>query len=575
MNAGKSPTGRSADPDRTERLLIGGEWTAPDGGHHDVLDPATEEIVGRAPEASTAQVRAATEAARAAFGPWSRTTPELRARVLDHTARLLRDRLAPYAELAQRESGATTATARGMQVGVAAARFARYARGALEPVETPLPPQVNPAGPMGKAAVIGAYAARRPVGVVACITSYNNPWANPAGKIAPALAMGNTVVVKPAPQDPLSVYRMAEALQEALEEAGAPPGVVNVVSGTSAEVGAAAVAAPETDMVSFTGSTAVGRAIAEECGRSMKRQLMELGGKGTAAQATFQNPGVFGGIVMGFAAAWCWQRLHRVKLVDWLGFFNGRRLVPIVMAFVGLAFAAVCLFVWPPVGAALTSFSKWLTDLDWIGSGIFGTANRALLVVGLHQFLNTFVWFQFGDFTKPDGTVVHGDINRFLAGDPTAGQFTTGFFPIMMFALPAAALAITHCARPGRRKEVGGLMLSVALTSFVTGVTEPIEYSFVFIAPVLYGIHAVLTGASLAVCWALGVHDSFSFSAGLIDYVINWGLATKPWLIIPIGLCFAALYYALFRFVITKFDLATPGREPVEVAEELERENVK
>ncbi|WP_399090384.1 PTS transporter subunit EIIC [Streptomyces sp. BBFR2] len=300
-----------------------------------------------------------------------------------------------------------------------------------------------------------------------------------------------------------------------------------------------------------------------------------LDGKGTAAQATFQNPGVFGGIVMGFAAAWCWQRLHRVKLVDWLGFFNGRRLVPIVMAFVGLAFAVVCLFVWPPVGAALTSFSKWLTDLDWIGSGIFGTANRALLVVGVHQFLNTFVWFQFGDFTKPDGTVVHGDINRFLAGDPTAGQFTTGFFPIMMFALPAAALAITHCARPGRRKEVGGLMLSVALTSFVTGVTEPIEYSFVFIAPALYAIHAVLTGVSMAVCWALGVHDSFSFSAGLIDYVINWGLATKPWLIIPIGLCFAVLYYALFRFVITKFDLATPGREPVEVAEELERENVK
>ncbi|MFI7098473.1 PTS transporter subunit EIIC [Streptomyces sp. NPDC050161] len=298
-------------------------------------------------------------------------------------------------------------------------------------------------------------------------------------------------------------------------------------------------------------------------------------GKGAVAQATFQNPGVFGGILMGFAAAWFWQRLHRVKLVDWLGFFNGRRLVPIVMAFVGLAFAVVCLFVWPPVGDALTSFSKWLTDLDWVGSGIFGVANRALLVVGLHQFLNTFVWFQFGDFTKPDGTVVHGDINRFLAGDPTAGQFTTGFFPIMMFALPAAALAIAHCAKPHRRKEVAGMMLSVGLTSFVTGVTEPIEYSFLFIAPVLYGIHAVLTGVSMAVSWALGVHDSFSFSAGLIDYVINWGLATRPWLIIPIGLCFAVVYYVLFRFVITKFDLTTPGREPEDVAEELEKDNVK
>ncbi|MEU2787801.1 PTS transporter subunit EIIC [Streptomyces sp. NPDC007100] len=300
-----------------------------------------------------------------------------------------------------------------------------------------------------------------------------------------------------------------------------------------------------------------------------------VGGDGKAAPAGFQNPGVFGGIVTGFFAAWIWQRYHRVKLVDWLGFFNGRRLVPIIMAFVGLAFAALCLWVWPPIGDALTSFSKWLTDLGATGSGIFGVANRALLVIGMHQFLNTFMWFQFGDFTKPDGTSVHGDINRFLAGDPTAGQFTTGFFPIMMFALPAAALAITHCAKPHRRKEIGGMMLSVGLTSFVTGVTEPIEYSFLFIAPALYALHAVLTGVSMAVSWALGVKDGFSFSAGLIDYVINWGLATKPWMIIPIGLCFALVYYVLFRFVITKFDLHTPGREPEEVEAELEQENVK
>ncbi|MDJ0461119.1 PTS transporter subunit EIIC [Streptomyces sp. H27-C3] len=291
--------------------------------------------------------------------------------------------------------------------------------------------------------------------------------------------------------------------------------------------------------------------------------------------ATYQNPGVFGGIVMGLLSAWFWQRYHRVKLVDWLGFFNGRRLVPIIMAFVAIAFAAICLWVWPPIGDGLTSFSKWLVDLGASGSGIFGVANRALLVIGLHQFLNVFVWFQFGDFTKADGTVVHGDINRFLAGDPTAGQFTTGFFPIMMFALPAAALAITHCAKPHRRKAVGGLMLSVGLTSFVTGITEPIEYSFLFIAPLLYAIHALLTGVSMFVTWELGVKDGFSFSAGLIDYVINWGLATKPWLIIPIGLGFAVIYYALFRFAITKFNLPTPGREPEELEEEIERENTK
>ncbi|MGW0536101.1 aldehyde dehydrogenase family protein [Streptomyces sp. NPDC003032] len=260
------------------RLFIGGEWVEPDGGHYEVIDPATEEVVGLAPEASRAQVHAAASAAGDAFASWSRTTPEERAAVLSRAASIMRRDLAPYAELARAESGATTGTARGMQVAVAVSRFERYAKGALEPVESALPPQINEAGPMGKAGVMGALAVRRPVGVVTCVTSYNNPWANAAGKVAPALAMGNTVVVKPAPQDPLSVYGMAAAL----EEAGAPPGVVNVVSGTDTAVGEAAVDSPRVDMVSFTGSTAVGQRIGEVCGRHMKRQLMELGGKGAA-----------------------------------------------------------------------------------------------------------------------------------------------------------------------------------------------------------------------------------------------------------------------------------------------------
>ncbi|MEX2972973.1 aldehyde dehydrogenase family protein [Streptomyces sp. C184] len=261
-----------------ERLFIGAEWVEPDRGHYEVIDPATEAVVGLAPEASRTQVHEAASAARAAFPAWSRTSPEQRAAILDRAADLMQRDFAAHAELAQAESGATTATARGMQVAVGVARFRRYAKGALEPVEQGLPPQINEAGPIGKAGVLGALAVRQPVGVVTCITSYNNPWANPAGKIAPALAMGNTVVVKPAPQDPLSVYRMAAALAEA----GVPPGVVNVVGGASAEVGAAAVDSPDVDMVSFTGSTAVGRQIAEVCGRGMKRQLMELGGKGAA-----------------------------------------------------------------------------------------------------------------------------------------------------------------------------------------------------------------------------------------------------------------------------------------------------
>jgi PTS system N-acetylglucosamine-specific IIC component len=287
------------------------------------------------------------------------------------------------------------------------------------------------------------------------------------------------------------------------------------------------------------------------------------------AAVEYLNPGVFGGIIMGMLSAFFWQRYHRTRLVDWLGFFNGRRLVPIIMAFVAIAFAVLCLWVWPPIGRGLESFSDWLTDLGAWGAGLFGIANRALLVIGLHQFLNVPIWFQFGTYTTPDGEEVHGDINMFLAGDPNAGQFTSGFFPIMMFALPAAALAIAHCARPDRRKEISGMMLSVALTSFVTGITEPLEYSFLFIAPVLYAIHAVLTGVSMAVTWGLGVHDGFTFSAGLIDYVINWNLATKPWLIIPIGLAFAAVYYVIFRFAITKFDLKTPGREPQEEVEDV------
>ncbi|MCX5381862.1 aldehyde dehydrogenase family protein [Streptomyces sp. NBC_00083] len=259
-------------------LFIGGEWVEPDGGHYPVLDPATEDVVGLAPEASRDQVYRAAAAAREAFGAWSRTRPEERAAILDRAADLMQRDFASNAELARAETGATTATARGMQVGVGVSRFRRYAKGALEPVEQALVPQVNEAGPMGRAGVFGALAVRQPVGVVTCVTSYNNPWANPAGKVAPALAMGNTVVVKPAPQDPLSVFRMARAL----EEAGVPRGVVNVVTGSAPAVGEAAVDSPDVDMVSFTGSTAVGQRIAEVCGRHMKRQLMELGGKGAA-----------------------------------------------------------------------------------------------------------------------------------------------------------------------------------------------------------------------------------------------------------------------------------------------------
>jgi len=260
------------------RLLIGGERVAGDEGAYEVLDPATEEVVGEAPEASLAQVEAAAAAAADAFPAWSRTSPQERAALLDRAADLLRARIDELVPLVQAETGATMRVAKTMQVPTCVERLRRYARGALEPGAIPLPPAEMPATALAPGGIIGAVALRQPVGVVACITPYNFPIVNLAGKVGPALAMGNTVVVKPAPQDPLAVTVVAEILHEA----GFPPGVVNVVTGSSAEVGAALVASPHVDMVSFTGSTPVGRAIGEVAGRDMKRLLLELGGKGAA-----------------------------------------------------------------------------------------------------------------------------------------------------------------------------------------------------------------------------------------------------------------------------------------------------
>ncbi|MGC0377017.1 PTS transporter subunit EIIC [Streptomyces sp. SAI-229] len=291
--------------------------------------------------------------------------------------------------------------------------------------------------------------------------------------------------------------------------------------------------------------------------------------KGADIAATYNNPGVLGGIIMGLLSAVLWQRFHRTKLVDWLGFFNGRRLVPIIMAFVGVFVGVFFGLVWEPIGEAIGNFGEWMTGLGAGGAALFGAINRGLIPIGMHQFVNTVAWFQLGEFTDAAGQVFNGDYNRFLHGDPSAGMFMSGFFPIMMFGLPAAALAMAHTARPERRKAVMGMMVSLALTSFVTGVTEPIEFSFMFIAPLLYVIHAVLTAISMAVTWGLGVHAGFNFSAGFIDYALNWNLATKPWLIIPIGLVFAVIYYVVFRFAIVKFNLTTPGREPEEEVEDL------
>ena len=272
------------------------------------------------------------------------------------------------------------------------------------------------------------------------------------------------------------------------------------------------------------------------------------------------NYGVLGGIVSGLVSAWLWQKYHRISLPPYLAFFGGRRFVPIITAFAMLVISVLMSFVYPAFDAGINGLGEWVTDNAVLGGFVYGTLNRLLIPLGLHHILNNPPWFIFGEYTS-GGETYHGDIARFLAGDPTAGAFMTGFFPIMMFALPAAALAIWHEAKPAHKKAVGGIMLSAALTAFLTGVTEPLEFAFMFVAWPLYVIHALLTGTSMALVNAIGIKDGFGFSAGLFDYVLNFNIATQPLLIIPIGLGYAAIYYFLFRFVIRKWNLKTPGRE--------------
>ena len=274
------------------------------------------------------------------------------------------------------------------------------------------------------------------------------------------------------------------------------------------------------------------------------------------------NYGVLGGIVIGLTAALLYQKYYRIKLPAYLAFFGGRRFVPIITAGVSVLIGVVFSLIYPAFDWLINDqIGAFVTGSTVLGGFIFGTVNRLLLPFGLHHLLNSLPWFQFGSFTNSAGDVVHGDIARFLNGDPTAGAFMTGFFPIMMFALPAAALAMIHTAKPQNRKVIAGVLGSAALVAFVTGVTEPLEYAFVYVAYPLYAIHAVLTGTSLALVNAIGIRDGFGFSAGAIDYLLNFRIAEMPVLLVLIGLGYAVLYYFLFRFVITKWNLKTPGRE--------------
>ena len=263
------------------------------------------------------------------------------------------------------------------------------------------------------------------------------------------------------------------------------------------------------------------------------------------------------GILSGITAGLLYNRFSNIKLPDYLAFFAGRRFVPIAAGLAGIAGAVLFGYGFPWFETGIDTLSRWVVGAGPIGLFLYGLLNRLLLITGLHHILNNIAWFLLGDFHGATG-----DLKRFFAGDPSAGGFMSGFFPVMMFGLPAACLAMYRNALPERRKAVGGLLLSVALTSLLTGVTEPIEFLFIFLAPLLFLLHAVLTGLAMVIMDALGVKLGFGFSAGLFDYVLNYGLATRPLLLLPVGAAYAAIYYVTFSWCIRRFNLATPGREP-------------
>jgi PTS system glucose-specific IIC component len=275
--------------------------------------------------------------------------------------------------------------------------------------------------------------------------------------------------------------------------------------------------------------------------------------------------GVFGGILAGALAAWMFNRYYRISLPPYLGFFAGKRFVPIVTAIGSIVLGAVLSVVWPPIGSAIKAFSEWAAVSDpRTAATIYGFVERLLIPFGLHHIWNVPFFFEMGSYLDPTtGKVVHGDITRFFAGDRTAG-ILAGAFLFKMFGLPAAAIAIWHCAKPEKKVAVGGMMLSAALTSFLTGITEPIEFAFLFVAPVLYFIHACLVATTQFVANTLDMHMGFTFSQGAIDFLafnLIGNKSTHAWYVFVLGPIYAVIYYGVFRFVITRFNLKTPGRE--------------
>ena len=265
------------------------------------------------------------------------------------------------------------------------------------------------------------------------------------------------------------------------------------------------------------------------------------------------------GILSGVLVSMVYNKFHKVNLPSWLAFFSGKRLIPLMAILVGAGLALIFFFIWPVVFGAISAFGAWLQGLGAWGAALFGFFNRLLLPTGLHHALNNIFWFD---------TIGINDLHNFIDNLPAAvpgktGMYMAGFYPVMMFGLPAACLAFIHTARPENKERVKGIMISAALTAIIVGITEPIEFSFMFVAPVLYGVHAVLTAISMFICTTLQATAGFGFSAGAVDFVLSIfnPLANNIWMIPVLGVIYAFVYYFVFKILIIKMDLKTPGRE--------------
>jgi PTS system glucose-specific IIC component len=272
--------------------------------------------------------------------------------------------------------------------------------------------------------------------------------------------------------------------------------------------------------------------------------------------------GAFGGIVIGSIAGWLFNKYFRIQLPPYLGFFAGKRFVPIVTALAAIAVGIVLSIIWPPIGSAIDAFSRWGSSENPAAAfTLYGIVERALIPFGLHHIWNVPFFFEVGQYVDPaTGEVIRGEIHRYTAGDPTAGNLAGGYL-FKMWGLPAAALAMWQSAKPENRAKVGGIMISAALTSFLTGITEPIEFSFIFVAPFLYAVHALLAGVAYFTCIELGIKHGMTFSHGLIDFIVLFNRSSNAWAFFVLGPLYAGIYYGLFRVAIQRFDLKTPGRE--------------